>query len=379
MRSLCITLTSPFVLNAFLLGHISRLSQSFRVVVCVNRLESDVPISLPAGVELRHVEIRRNISLYHDLAALVRLFRLYRREKFAVVFSVTPKGGLLAMLAARLAATPVRVHCFTGQVWANMTGASRVLFKVIDHLLARCATDLLADSPSQCKYLVEEGIVEQSKIGVLGEGSISGVNLERFRPDPNARNAVRVELGISGGTFCLLYVGRMKKDKGVPDLLEAFGRLRIQYPQLHLIMVGPDEEHLLAGYNEDGFHHIGYTQKVETYMAAADIICLPSYREGFGTVLIEAAASGLPAVASRIYGITDAVVEGETGLMHRVGDIVEITDCVDRLLREPSLRRKIGEAAAQRAKALFAAEHLEILLAEWLSAKIKISNQPDTA
>src|SRR5688572_29219934 len=131
MRSICITLTSPFVLNAFLLGHIGRLTNSFRVAVCINRRESDVPIVLPPEVYLYSVEIRRDISPWHDLLALNQLIRFYRRSNFDAVFSITPKGGLLAMLAARLVGVPLRVHCFTGQVWANKTGIARVLFKAI--------------------------------------------------------------------------------------------------------------------------------------------------------------------------------------------------------------------------------------------------------
>lgn len=375
MPTICITLTSPFVLNAFLLGHIARLSQSFRIVVCINRLESDIPITLPLGAELHHVEIRREIALFRDLQALWRLACFYRSEKFAAVISVTPKGGLLAMVAARLAGVPIRVHWFTGQVWASKTGVARALFKLIDRLLASCASGLLADSPSQRDYLVNEGIVMRKKIDVIGAGSISGVNLARFRVDPRARSAVRAELGIPIGDLCLLYVGRMKKDKGVPELLAAFGRLHGRYPQLHLLMVGPDEEQLLAGHHEDGFHCVGYTPKVEAYMAAADIICLPSYREGFGTVLIEAAASGLPAVASRIYGITDAVVDGETGLLHEVGSVPGIEACLQRLLTEPALRLRLASQARLRSSQLFSSERIETLFADWILAKVRVRSE----
>lgn len=368
--SICITLTSPFFLNAFLLGHIARLSASFHVVVCVNRLESVIPIKLPAGAELHHVEIRREVDPFRDLLALWRLVLFYRSSKFAAVISVTPKGGLLAMLAARLTGVQVRVHCFTGQVWATKTGMAREFLKGVDRLLVFCATSLLADSPSQREYLIGERIVAPGKIAVIGDGSISGVNLTRFRADAGARRAIRDEIGLPAQAVCLLYVGRMKRDKGIPELLEAFKLLKDRHSDLHLLLVGPDEEGMVTDHRENRFHYVGYTQKVETYMAAADIICLPSHREGFGTVLIEAAAVGLPAVASRTYGITDAVSNGETGLLHPAGSAEAIAACIERLLTDPVLFRRLSRNAGLRATELFAAERVETLFADWIQTRI---------
>ena len=370
MPALCITLTSPFVLNAFLLGHIAHLSRIFRVTVCINQRESNVPISLPNGVVLKSIEIRRDISPWHDVLAFARLVLFYRREKFDLVWSITPKAGLLAMLAARMVGTPVRVHFFTGQVWANKKGAARWLLKSFDRMLAACATDLLADSASQRDFLLDNRVVAAGRISVIGHGSVSGVDLRRFRPDPMARTAIRQSQGIPESAVCLLYVGRMKRDKGVPDLLRAFELLCASHSCLHLLVVGPDEENLLEGYQRDRFHWVGYTQKVEAYMTAADIFCLPSYREGFGTVLIEAAAAGLPAVASRIYGITDAVIDGETGLLHGASEVFEIVACVERLLADPALRSKLGANARIRAEKMFSSERIETFLEDWLLMRI---------
>lgn len=365
-RSVCLTLTSPFVLNAFLQGHLSRLRQSFTVAVCVNRSESDIAVAVPERVEVQDVEIRRKISPWHDVAALWKLWRFYRRHRFDAVVTVTPKAGLLGMLAARLAGTRVRVHWFTGQVWATRKGLMRTMLKGMDRLTAACATDVLADSPSQRDFLVHEGVVAGGKVAVLGHGSISGVDTARFRPDPEARQRIRTELQIPGGAPCLLYVGRMSKEKGVPDLLAAFGRLRADFADLHLILVGPDEEGLLSRTRIPGLHAVGYTKNAEAYMAAADIICLPSYREGFGSVLIEGAACGLPAVASRIYGVTDAVVENVTGLLHPPGDIAALTDGLRLLISDDAFRLRLRKNAYERAVASFNASHLENLFSQFL-------------
>ena len=365
-RPVCLTLTSPFVLNAFLQGHLSRLRQSFSVAVCVNRSESNIAVAVPEGVEVQDVEIRRKISPWHDAVAVWKLLRFYRRRQFNAVVTVTPKAGLLGMLAARLARIPVRVHWFTGQVWATRKGPMRAMLRSIDRVTAACATDVLADSPSQKEFLVREGVVAVDRVSVLGQGSISGVNTDRFRPDPEARQRIRTELQIPGRAPCLVYVGRLSKEKGVPDLLAAFGRLRADFADLHLILVGPDEEELLPQAPIPGLHVVGYTKNAEVYMSAADIICLPSYREGFGSVLIEGAACGLPAVASRIYGVTDAVVENVTGLMHPPGDIVALTESMRLLLSDDDLRLRLGKNAYERSVASFEASHLENLFSQFL-------------
>lgn len=374
MKSLCITLTSPFVLNAFLLGHILRLVQNMRVTVCVNTAESDIAISLPQEAELMSVEIRRAISPVHDVSALWKLWRIYRKRRFDAVFTVTPKGGLLGMAAALAAGVPVRVHCFTGQVWANKTGVARMVLKAFDRVISSCATHLLADSPSQRDFLVAEGIAKAERIEVLGHGSLSGVNVEKFRPNSGVRDRVRSGLGIDPECICLLYAGRMKREKGVLDLIATFSSLQTDYPNLHLILVGPDEENLLPGHKISGLHAVGYSKCVEEYMAAADVFCLPSYREGFGSVLIEAAASGLPCVASRIYGITDAVVDGETGLLHRAGDAVDIKRCLVRLLQDRSLGASMGNAGRRRAIDDFASAKVEGCLQRFLSDCIDARN-----
>jgi len=372
----CLTLTSPFVLNAFLQGHLARLHQSFTVDVCVNRLESDIPLVVPEGVAVQDVEIRRKISPWHDAEALWKLRRFYRQRRFDAVVTVTPKGGLLGMVAARLAGIRVRVHWFTGQVWATQKGIMRATLKAMDRLTAACATEVLADSPSQKDFLVREGVVAEDRISVLGQGSISGVNTARYRPDLGARNRIRAELRIPEGATCLVYVGRMSKEKGVPDLLAAFGKLSGDFPDLHLILVGPDEEGLLLQGRRPNVHVVGYTRNPEAYMSAADIICLPSYREGFGSVLIEGAACGLPAVASRIYGVTDAVDENVTGLLHASGDLEALTESLRRLLCDDKFRTVLGKNAYERALACFEARHVEELFSQFLGCLLTADNPP---
>jgi glycosyltransferase involved in cell wall biosynthesis len=368
MSKICFVLTSPFALNAFLRPHLELLSSSHDITVCTKVDKSDVAPSLPEGVRLVSLQINRNISLWQDIKTLLRLVSFFRHEQFDLVYSLTPKGGLLAMLAGWLVAVPHRIHYFTGQVWATKRGIGRWFLKTLDRLLVECATSLLADSASQRQYLIDEGVVDSDKIKVLLNGSIAGVDVDRFRPDEDSRRRIRSQFGIGPDECCLLYVGRLKRDKGVPDLVDAFCKLSSRFPNLHLLLIGPDEENLEAICRDiPNVHRVGYTPSVEAYMAAADIFCLPSYREGFGLVLIEAGAAGLPVVASRIYGITDAVVDGETGLLHRPGDVDDLVRTLGLLLQDLSLRRSMGEEGRQRVCKFFAQQQVTAAMQDYLA------------
>lgn len=360
-------LTIPFTLNAFVRPHLERLSKTYDITICVNMDDSAILPVVPSQVRLVQLGIVRQIALWSDFKTLLVLTRFFHRERFDLVLSMTPKGGLLAMIAAWLAGVQRRVHCFTGQVWATRRGFSRWLLKSMDRLMALCATRLLADSGSQRQYLIDEGVVGPQKIEVLANGSMAGVDVARFHPDASARSRIRSQLAIAEDACCLLFVGRLTRDKGIADLIQAFDGLGPNFPDLHLLLVGPAEEGFDALFRDNPkVHRVGYTQAVEAYMAAADVFCLPSYREGFGLVLIEAGAVGLPVVASRIYGITDAVLDGETGFLHQPGNVAELVDKLEILIRDASLRRELGAAGQRRAREEFSAELVTKAMADFM-------------
>lgn len=370
-QRIAIVITSAFPLNAFLRPHLEHLAGSYEITVYVNSHDMGVAPDVPAGVRVEHVAIRRKISPWHDAVELLRLCLVLRRERYDLVFSMNPKSGLLAMLAAWLTGVPLRIHCFTGQVWATRRGPIRAVFKALDRLLAACATEVLCDSPSQRDFLITEGVVPARRIGVLGDGSIAGVDHARFHPDPERRRTMRATLGIGEAEVCFIYVGRLHREKGVPELLLAFRALRRHSAEVRLLIVGPDDGGFAAQFAaEPGVILLGYTPAVEPYMMAADVLCMPSHREGFGLVLIEAGACGLPVVASRIYGITDAVVDGETGLLHRPGDAAELAAVLERLYADPALRRHLGENGRRRATERFPRARLTAALGDLLAERL---------
>ncbi len=349
----------PMTVKAFLLPYLQELARVCDVTVACAGENGALRALLPVGINFKPVDIRRAISPLADARALLELIVLMRDQKYSLVHSVTPKAGLLSMLAAFAAAIPVRIHMFTGQVWATKHGISRWILKKLDALIALCATHVLADSRSQMDFLVTEKVVRGEKIAVLGNGSISGVDVQRFCPDPNVRQRVRSRLGCADDDVLALFVGRLNREKGILDLVQAFLLASVEQGNLVLVIVGPDEEGLgpeieAMANGHPRLHLLGGTSTPEEYMAAADVFCLPSYREGFGSVIIEAAACGVPAMASDIYGLTDAVEDGKSGYLHPVGDVKGMAQLLKQFTREPVLRSSMGAYAQQRATTDFA-------------------------
>ena len=351
---ICLVVSSPMTVRAFLAPHIAALREHYAVTVVAN-VDARGTMPVGPGVEVISVPIERRIAPVRDLAALACLARLFLRSRFAAVQSVTPKAGLLTMVAGLLARVPVRIHFFTGQVWVTRKGAARWLLKLMDRIIANCATHVLVDSPSQRDFLIAERVVRADRSRVLGKGSISGVDAARFKPDPGARARLRAHFGLGEDSVVFVYLGRLNRDKGVLDLAAAFARVAAPDGRLHLLFVGPDEDGMRAALQRElgaaapRARFVGDTDRPEEYLAASDVFCLPSYREGFGSTIIEAAACGLPAIGSRIYGVTDAIDDGASGLLFEPRCVEALADCMSRLARDPDLRKIMGERAREKA------------------------------
>jgi len=361
--------TTPFAVNAFMRTQLLALSKIYDVTLCVNTelyvLDDDVARS----VRVVHVDIARKIAPFQDLRALYELFRCFLVLRPNAIHSLMPKAGLLAMLAGCMARVPLRFHTFTGQVWATKVGIARRVLRSVDRLIATCATQVYADSASQCRFLEKEAVVRPGGISVIGAGSVAGVDLARFRPDPTVRAQIRMEAGISDVNFIFLFVGRLVRDKGVFDLVDAFVTVAAAHSDVELWMVGPDEEGLQKELQTRGLkygHRIrwfGATPKPEQYMAAADMLVLPSYREGFGSVVIEAAACGIPTIAYRIDGIIDSVVDNETGCLVPLGHVDAFAEAMLSLANSAAECQALGKKALLRAIKYFASE---AVTTEWL-------------
>jgi glycosyltransferase involved in cell wall biosynthesis len=359
MRKLVFLTSHPMSVVVFMLPHLTALQSKLTLQVLANTHEVDLLRKRGIDLSVEFAPVVRRIRPLADIKALCWLLKKFRAERPYAVHTLTPKAGLLGMCAAWLARVPVRVHTFTGQVWVTQRGFMRWLLKAADKCIAVLATNVLVDSPSQRSFLIQERVLSPQRSEVLGAGSVCGVDTLRFAPSPMVRQEVRDAMGSATDSMVCLYLGRLNRDKGVLDLASAFAQVASKHPKAELWVVGPDEDNiyekmqtLLSACGQQ-VRRLGYTNEPERFMQSADLFCLPSYREGFGSSVIEAAACGVPALVSRIYGLTDAVKHGETGWVYEAGNVQNLADHLDSLLKSPAELQSLGKAARENAKLLF--------------------------
>lgn len=335
MSKIAFITAAPETISAFLLAYIKELSLHHDIHIITSLNENQTIRGLPSNITVHHVNIHRDPKVLSDLKSLFTLYSLFKKEEYELVHSFTPKAGLLTQISAFFARVPKRLHTFTGQVWATKQGLSRTLLKFLDKITATLATFCLIDSPSQKTFLIKEKLLREDNCNVLASGSISGVNIEKYAFSQTIRDTLRAEHNLSDDDFVFMFVGRMKKEKGVPELLQAFKCINTK-KSAKLFILGSDEENLTESVNNiANIHYLGFKSNAEEYYSFADVLCLPSHREGFGNVIIEAASCQLPALASNIYGLSDAVENGGTGILHEVMNEQEITSSMETFIAEP--------------------------------------------
>jgi glycosyltransferase involved in cell wall biosynthesis len=354
-KRICLIASVQYFVEVFWIDQIRKLAAQYDVTLLVKTADPRFLSRYGIDINVINVPIERRIRLFRDSLAFLRIFSILRHGSYDLVHSTGPKAALLAPVAARMAGVPVRIHTFTGQVWAGRSGIMKWILKNADRLGAWAATHILVDSFSQRDFLLRERVVSATKSGVIAKGSFNGVNIDVFRPDASLRAQVRHSYGIVPEEVVFLYMARLTRDKGALVMAEAFARFCASNgPVARLLVVGPDEEGLrpamrdLCAKNLDRVQFVEYTLEPEKFMAAADALCLPSYREGFGSVLINAAAVGIPAIASRIYGSEEAVQENVTGLLHEAGDAAELAQKMTLIWRDPALRERLGAGGRVR-------------------------------
>lgn len=344
--------TIPETMESFFIPQLRSLHQAgFDVRVASSPGPALDRLPLEEGTARYGVPIERSPHPWRDLVSLWRLFRLMLRVHPQIVHAHTPKAGLLGMAAALLARVPVRLYTVHGLPLLTRTGLRRRMLEIVERASGRLATQSYAVSESVRALLAELNLNQRAII--LGSGSCGGVDIERFRPQPELRAAVRNRYGIPRDAIIVTFVGRLSVDKGIVVLAEAWPRLADQMPELHLLLAGePDatdpvpEPALRALRSHPRVHSIGIIpqEQVPSVYAATDIAVLPTYREGLSQMALEAGACEVPLVSTRVSGL-DAVVHGVTGLLVRPGSASGLQDSILRLARDPGLRRALSVAA----------------------------------
>lgn len=335
------------------------MDAGFRVSIVSGPGEMSAGAKRIRGVAAYVVPMARGIEIVGDFVAFWRMLRLLKRLKPDIVEFSTPKAGLLGNVAAWIHRVPHRVYFLRGLRLETCSGLMRTVLLWTERMAATCSHVVVPNSRSLGQLAHELGIANERKTTLLGEGSSNGVDAARFSPGVST---VREEFGIPPTARVIGFVGRLVSDKGVPELLEGFVKILKKQPDCYLLLVGwfdAASDALGRGLREriEGHPRIvctGYVSDAAPYYRAMDVMVLPSWREGFPNVVLEAAASGVPVVATTCTGSCDAVVPDVTGLLVPPGYSDAIAEAVLRLLGDEQLRARMGRAARK-----WAVEHFE--------------------
>jgi len=340
--------------------------QGFEIAVICSSDHALNQFAWQEGVELHTVSMKRELSPLRDLIRLIQVCWLMFRLKPQIVNAGTPKGGLLGMLAAWLVRTPVRIYTLRGLRLETTRGWKRWLLYTTEKIASACSHQVICNSESLRRVYVQMGIAKPEKTRVLGAGSGNGVNIERFQFHDGHRQKAeqtREELRIPATASIVGFVGRLTRDKGIEELVDAFIKVSAQDSEIYLLLIGGFESGDAVDrriVRQVQLHPkiivTGLLLEITHYYTLFDLVVLPSYREGFPNVALEAAAAGLPVVGYQATGTVDAVRSGVTGELVPVGSIDLLAAAMQKLICDRELAKSMGQAGRERARREFARE-----------------------
>lgn len=374
MKKICIVVSTPMTVKAFLLKHIEILSNEYEITIVSN---SNLDLSQEYKIKClsKYIPINRKINFLEDIKSVILLYKFLKKENFNLVLSVSPKAGLISSISSFLARIENRIHFFTGQVWVTKRGVFRFILKSVDKLIATLNTNNLVDSPSQKEFLIREKVIQDEKSTVLLKGSISGVDVNKFSFSEEIKLELKNKYKIKNSDIVFMFIGRLNTDKGIFDLVLAFDKLLKEYENVKLFLIGPDEENIENQICEflksKNVIRIDYVSNPQEILNVADVLVLPSYREGFGTIVIEAASMGIPCIASDIYGLNDAIVNNKTGLLHKVKDVDDMIEKYEYLIENKNKIKEYGVNAKVRVYNNFKDEQLSNELKKYIDKFLK--------
>ena len=320
MKKLIRLTTADISLNLLLKGQLRFLNQYFEVVGVSSDTGLLKGVGEREGIRTIAVPMHREIALGADIVCLWKLYRLFRRERPDILHSNTPKGSLLAMIAGWMARVPVRIYLVTGLRYQGANGMLRWVLRTMERLTCRFATKVIPEGNGVKQVLIADHIT-QKPLEILHYGNINGLDTSYFSPNVDLRAQERERLGFNDDDFVFIFIGRIVKDKGMNELAWAMRQLVSNHPRARLLLVGPFESELdpLEGDNEQFFRehssvaYVGYQADVRPFLAAADALVFPSYREGFPNVVLQAGTMGLPSIVTDINGCNEVITDGVNG------------------------------------------------------------------
>ena len=346
------TSTVATSLNTFCRGTLRDLSRLYDVVAVSTPDHELQEIAQREGIRVIGVPMSRPIAPLRDLVSLWRLIRVFRRERPTMVHSITPKAGLLSMIAAWICRVPVRLHTFTGLVFPTATGLKKRILILTDRITCACATHIVPEGEGVKADLINYNITRKP-LQVLGYGNIRGIDLDHYRRSPEVMNQALTLR--KPNLFTFVFIGRVVRDKGIDELVEAFSLLHSEHPQTRLILVGRAEDNLdpvspntrSAIASNPAIEAVGSQSDVRPWLAASDALVFPSYREGFPNVVIEAGALDLPSIVTDINGSREIIVHGQNGIIVPPRNAQALLQAMTQFVQNPQATQAMAQKARQ--------------------------------
>ncbi len=352
--------TVPSSMTGLLTGQLRFMSKHFDVLGVSSKGYEDHLFQLEEleGVPSYAIEMTRQITPIQDLKALWQLYRLFKKEKPFIVHSHTPKAGTLAMIAAKLAGVPHRLHTIAGLPLLEATGTKRFILNTVENITYRCATKIYPNSFGLYDIILEHKFTSKNKLKVLANGSSNGIDTTHFSKehyDVPYQKELRKTLQIEETDFVFSYLGRMVKDKGINELVSAFTKLNKVHKNIKLLLIGEYEEDLdpLLPETTEAIHanpnmiFTGWVNDVRPYFAIADALTFPSYREGFPNVVMQAGAMELASIVTNINGCNEIIKNNLSGLIIPVKDEAALLNAMKYILEHPEEAHAMGKKSRQ--------------------------------
>ncbi|HLV42506.1 MAG TPA: glycosyltransferase family 4 protein, partial [Brumimicrobium sp.] len=351
------TSTVAISLDILLKGQLEFLNNHFEVIAVSGQDKHLENVKKREKVKTIAIEMQRNISPLKDLKSLFQLYKLFKEEKPQIVHSITPKAGLLSMLAAKFAGVPVRIHMFTGLIFPTKTGFMQKLLIKMDKLLCWAATDIIPEGNGVKQDLIGYNITKKP-LNILANGNVNGIDIDYYNSthyNTEQKQSLKKELNIQENDFLFVFVGRLVSDKGINELVQAFKELKSKETNAKLLLVGSLEtaldplnpETLQEIETNDAIISVGYQNDVRPYFSISDALVFPSYREGFPNVVLQAGAMGLPSIVSDINGCNEIIKEKENGLIIPPKNTDALKQAMQQIEQDETLRTKLQSNARE--------------------------------
>ncbi|MGQ2117399.1 glycosyltransferase family 4 protein [Ornithobacterium rhinotracheale] len=315
------TATVPISLNILLRGQLKFLNQFYEVTAVSGKGKNLEAVQQREGVKTMQVEMQRQISPFKDLVSLIKMYQLLRKEKPTIIHSITPKAGLLSMLAGKMAGVPIRIHTFTGLIFPSKTGILQRILILMDKLLCTCATHIFPEGEGVKRDLQQYNITNKP-LEIIANGNVNGIDTDYFSKEQISQemlSTLRAQYNIAHDDFVFCFVGRLVKDKGIKELIDAFTNLKS--PKTKLILIGREEPKLdplsvetVQKMNENpNIIRTGFQADIRPFLALSHTFVFPSYREGFPNVVLQAQSMELPCIVTDISGSNEIIENNING------------------------------------------------------------------